>query len=240
MIEEILEIEIKLYSKIITNGKRTEYNFDLYNVSYDKIPESKERDEDTTLFDYSKGYIGLIWQVDKTYKETEYMDLKGENYTKKTKIEYETYSIDEIVHKIHEEFAIREWEGKILKLPNGEYGAHGLPSKSELRDIIEESLKRVGVTNGRISEKNRQKILQTFGTLNRRKGKTIVYAKKVNDPILINTKDINRESLSLSNLKRDSSVFYSDDYNNEISEDIIDIFNEVIEDENLPIKSKKR
>ncbi|BDB03252.1 DEAD/DEAH box helicase family protein [Clostridium botulinum] len=240
LIEEILEIEMKLYSKIITNGERSEYNFNLYNVSYEKIPQSKEREEDTTSFDYSKGYIGLISQVDKTYKETEYTDLKGENYTKKTKIKYETYDIDEVVNKIHEEFAIREWEGRILKLPNGEYGANNLPSKSELKDIIEESLRRVGVTNGKISDKNRQKILQGFGTLNRRKGKTIVYVKKVNEPILINTKNINRESLSLSNLKRDSSMFYSGNYSNEISEDIVNIFNEVIEDENLPIKSKKK
>ena len=44
-----------------------------------------------------------------------------------TLIQYNTYTIDEIVNKIFSELKLREWEGNILKLPTGKYSKENLP-----------------------------------------------------------------------------------------------------------------
>lgn len=238
LVEEILEIEVKLYSKIIISGERSTYNFDLYNLSYEKIPQVKESKNNTYVFDYRKGYIDLISEIVDVDKETQYTNLRGEEYTKKTRIEYDNYSVDEIVNKIYDEFAIKNWEGKLLKLPEGEFGANNLPSKEQIKEIVNKSLKRVGITDGRISANNRYKILSAFGTLNRRKGKTIIYERKVNEPILINTNKIINESLSIRNLKKDSAVFFTSDFKNEIDDTAAEVLNEVIIDSGFTNKSK--
>src|SRR3990172_8427373 len=72
LVDEILEIEMKLTSSIVKEGERSQYNFTLYNINYDKDPQEKEAKKDTESFDYTKGYIELISQIEDEEKGTEY------------------------------------------------------------------------------------------------------------------------------------------------------------------------
>ncbi len=239
LVEEILEIEMKLISFVIKDGERTEYNFDLYNIDYEKIQERKEANKNTETFNYSKGYIELISQVENDVKSTEYINIDGKFNEKSTKIEYETYPIDEIVNKIYEEFKIREWEGVLLKLPEGEYTKNNLPPKEDIKKIIIKSMERVGIKGDSLVEKNRQKLLQAFGTLLRQKGGTTIYKRKSNIPIVLSTLSLEKESLAVGNLRHNSTVFYSDNYENELFDELKDILKQIIDDESFPKSAAK-
>jgi len=239
LVDEILEIEMKLISCVLKEGDRAKYNFPLYNINYDKEPQEREASKDTEVFDYTKGYIELISQVEDDEKGTEYTSLAGEIYAKNTLIEYNTYSIDETVNKIYEEFKTREWEGRILKLPEGEYTKNELPPKDVIRKIIRASMDRRGIKGDRLVEKNRQRILQTFGTLLRKKGKTVVNVRKATEPEPILTVNMDKESMAAGNLRHNATVFYTDSFEDELHEEAKDILLEIRDDESLPKSAEK-
>lgn len=239
LVDEVLEIEMKLVSSIVDISKRKEYNFDLYHINYDKRQEQKEAQYDTNEFDYTKGYINLIAQVEKTQKETEYEDLKGSIDLKSTMISYRTYSIDEVINKIYDELKTREWEGKILRLPEGIYTKDNLPPMEDIRKIIRKSMDMVGIKGDFLVEANKQKILTMFSTLLRKKGKTIVNVRELNSPQPISTSEIENESLSVGNLRQDCTVFYSDNYEEELNGENLDIIQAIIDDESFPKGSTK-
>lgn len=234
LVDEILEIEKRLVSAPLTQGKRLQHHFEIYQIDYTKTPITKEAKKDTKEFDYTKGYIELQAQVEQSEKETEYTNVYGEIWSKNTLIEYNTSTVDEIATKIINELKIRDWEGKILKLPTGNYSKENLPPKEEIIKIIRNSMDRVGIKGDRLVEVNKQKILSSFNTLLRKAGKTIIYEKQAQEPYKISTKDMNRESMAIGNLRTGSSVFYSSDYKNEIKDENLELLELVIEDESLP------
>ncbi len=239
LVDEILEVEMKLFSLPLRTGKRSKFNFELYNINYEKEPQEKESTREHTEFDYTKGYIELIAQVEKTEKETEYTDLSGKISSKNTLISYNTYTIEEVVNKIFDEFKIREWEGKILRLPEGYYTKENLPPKEAIKTIIRNSMNRVGIKGNVMTEKNKQKILSMFGTLLRKRGKTVVNIRKITDPYLLNTNKIEQETLSVGNLRHYATVFYTEDFTAELGKETSDILQSVIEDETFPKSSSK-
>src|SRR5690606_32353239 len=212
LIDEILEIEKRLTSKVLMEGERSKHNFTVHHINYDKKPITIETTKDHTEFDYTKGFIELQSQVEESEKETDYTDFTGEINSKKTLIHYNTFSIDEVVNKIHNELKIRNWEGKILKLPTRNNSKEKLPAKEEINNIIRNSMDKVGIKGNRLVEKNRNKILSSFNTLLRKAGKTVVYQKEALKPFKIDTLKINKETMSLSNLRHNSTVIFSSDY----------------------------
>ena len=238
LVDEILEIEMKITSEILTKGERAKYNFELLNINYEKNPIVKKAKKDTEVFDYRKGYIELISQIEEDEKETEYTDLAGKVSGKKTLIQYGTYSVKEVVDKIMDEFSIRDWEAKVLRLPGGDYKSKIPPSK-EIENIIKESLKRRGIKTGRIVEANRIKILQAFGTLLRKKGKTIVNIRKAQKPFIIYTKKMDRESMAVGNLRRGFTVFHTENYKEECEEQVSDILSDLLKDESRLVSAAK-
>lgn len=239
LVEEILEIELKLTSSALHNGERNNYHFNIYNISYEKEPQEKISEKKHSEFDYTKGYIELQSQVEDIEKEAEYTNLDGKIESKNTLIHYNTYTVDEVVNKIINELKLREWEGKILKLPTGDYSKDKLPPKDELKSIIRKSMNKVGIKGDRLIEKNKLKIESSFNTLLRKSGKTTFYEKIVKDPVPITTKIIEKETIAVGNLRHNSTVFYSSNYNDELPLDLLEILNAVIEDETFPRSASK-
>ncbi|MBL4576509.1 MAG: DEAD/DEAH box helicase family protein [Opitutaceae bacterium] len=234
LVDEILEIEKRLISVPLEKGGREKLHFKVHHIDYTKKATTKEATKDHTEFDYTKGFIELQSQVEESEKESEYTDLTGAISSKKTLIQYNTYTIGEVANKIVDELKVRNWEGKLLKLPTGNYSKEKLPPKTEITEIIRNSMDKVGIKGDRLVEKNRNKILSSFNTLLRKAGKTVVYQKEAQKPYTIDTKDMNRESMALGNLRHNSAVFYSSDFKTEIDEKNLELLNMVIEDESLP------
>lgn len=163
-------------------------------------------------------------------------DIRDKNYV----IEYGTWSVQDVVDRIYEEFEIRDWEGRILQLGKEQYTQNNLPPKEKIREIILKSMKNVGIKGDQIIEKNVNKILNTFATLLRKKSKTVIPQLKVNDPVLVSTKDIIRESSGIGNFRRGHSLFYTNEWETEITDtEQRAIMEKLREDESLPKSADK-
>ena len=234
LVDEVLEIEMRLYSSALNDGDRSKHHFDLYNIDYKKTEKGVENTNPKKEFNY-KGHITLESAVSEVKQETQYSNIAGDISSVEYDIKYRMTPIKEIVNKIYHEFKTREWEGVTLKLSEGEYTKNNLPPKKEIEALIRRSMENAGIEGDEIDEKNKRNIFSAFNTLLRKKNKSIVLVRLAEKPYLINTNKRERESLSVGNLRTGSTVFYSNNYNTEIfDEDVLNILNEVIEDEYLP------
>ncbi len=238
LVDEILEIEVRLTSEILTSGERAKYNFDLYTIDYEKREKAVKAKKDTEVFDYSKGYIDLVSQVEKVSQTTEYENLKGAMFVKDTVINYNIRTIDEVVGKIVEVFKTRDFEAKI-RFPKGEYKKEHLPPENEIKEIIVNSMRKVGIKSGVLTEDNAKRIFNAFQTLFRARGSTVVLERKINEPKLISTKKIEKESVAMGAIKHGSTVFYTENFKNECKNGMIDILQDIISDESLPRSASK-
>ena len=238
LVDEILEIEVRLTSEVLASGDRKKYNFDLYTIDYEKEEKAVKAKKDTEIFDYSKGFINLVAQIERIDRETEYEDLGGVIKPKTTTIQKDVFSVDEVVAKIIETFKTRDFEAKI-RFPKGDYEKEHLPPENEIKEIIVNSMKKVGIKSGVLTEDNANRIFKAFQTLFRARGSTIVLERTVNKPRLINTKKLEKESVAVGAIKHGSTVFYTENFKEECSNGMTDILQDIIDDESLPRSASK-
>lgn len=244
LVEEVLEIETRISSQVLLIEERSKYNFEVYNIDYDTDPiEVPHTPKDEMSFNsLMKNLIPLESQSVIIKKDTEFeniSDFKTRN--QEYIIKNETFSVDDIVDKIHDELQVRFEEGKILNIDVEQYSKENLPKRDVIENLILKSMEKVGIKKeDGLIQKNRSKVLQSFGTLLRKASKTVVFKKKINDLITIYTKDLVSESLAIGNLRRDYSVFFTNNWKNEIqNHDHYKIFEQIIVDETLPRQSIK-
>jgi type III restriction enzyme len=244
LVDEVLENEIRISSNVLKDGERSKYNFEIYNIDYTKeqkeIPHTPK--DEMTFDSLMRNGIPLESQSITVKKDTEFenvSDTKSRN--KEYVIEHETYSVDEIIDKIYDELSVRFDEGRILNIDVEKYSKDNIPKREVIENLILESMAKVGIKKeDGLIQKNRSKILQSFGTLLRKASKTVVIEKKVNDLFPIFTKELVNESLGIGNLRRDHSVFFTNNWKNElVNEDQQKIFEQIIADESLPKSSTK-
>jgi type III restriction enzyme len=239
LIDEVLEIETRLYSNVLDDKyERSKYHFEVYNLNYTKQDIEIEHNQENKVFNYSKleqEGITLEAQSVVSDKEAVYEDILGGSIKEKNyMIESEAWDIEDVVDKIYTEFNTREWEGTVLQLGEDKYTKNNLPPRSKIKDIIRISMDKRGIKGNKIIEKNVMKIFTSFSTLLRKKGKTIVSQSSINEPFIISTKNTNRESLGVGNLRRGYSVFFSDNFEEELfSVEQMNILKELIDDESL-------
>ncbi len=239
LVDEILEIQMRLTSSPIHEGDRGKYHFTLYNINYEKTFEAVPTTE-TKVFDYTKDYIEFTAQVSNYETATQFANVKGDIRETTYKIEKEMFSVESIVNKIYEEFKIREWEGITLKLKDGEYTKNNLPPKEALERIIRNSMQKRGITGDYLDKKNRQAVFSAFNTLLRKKPKTMIPKRVVNEPSPLSTHSKEKEALLVGSLRKGATVFFSIDYENEIvHEDTKTALQEFLEDESRPVSSTK-
>lgn len=241
LVDQVLEISDRITSNIIVNGKRSKYNFELYNINYEKALIEKDHKKNKT-FDYSrmqKEGIKLESQVLKYNKVVEFTDiLENKIIEKQFEINEETYTVDEVVDKIYDEFQLREWEGITLKLGTEKYTKNNLPPRSEIKKIVLNSMKKVGIEGELLTVKNRNSILKAFNTLLRQNGKTVEYINVEKDLESVKTDTMASQSTNILNLKKgDTTVFHSNEWREELDGKNIVVFEKTLEDGTLPRQS---
>lgn len=239
LVEEVLEIEARIYSKPMEEGERSKYHFTLRNIDYTTTQREEEKKSQTGTVDFSRMMregIVLESQSIQEEQETVYESVLGQGSQKR---EYEirnvTYTIDEVVDKIFDEFEQREWEGRTLKLGEEEYTKNQLPPRRQIEDMIRLSMKKRGNQGEEIVEKNVHKILTAFAPLLRKKTKSVVAVEKAGDTYEISTRNLSRQSVSVSLLRQDHTVYFTNNWEAEIQdEDQRRITEALFEDESFP------
>lgn len=227
LVDEVLEKEMTVSSKIVNLPEKNKFNFEVYTINYTKKERTVEKRETKTqeVFDLTNG-IKLVSQSIKEPKKTTYEDIKGHLHSKSTIIQKELISVDEVVNKIVESFKGRALEAKLV-FPTGEYEQERLPSVQDIRTFIEKSMKDIGEEGSYLTLENADKIYGRFNGLLRRKPATPVLEKAVDVLVPLNTMNMKMETSRYGTLIRDVSLFFSDNYKSEIEEDELAIFEAV-------------
>ncbi len=240
LVDEILELEMKLVAHPILEGERSKYHFTLYNINYEKNQEEVSTNRSNTVFDYSKEEIKLSAQIETYNPITTFVNTKAQEHAVEYRIDKELFSVESVVNKIYEDFRLREWEGVTLKMKESEYTKNDLPPRETIERLIRNSMKSRAITGDWLDKHNRQVIFSSFHTLLRKTSKTLITKRVATEPIKISTTQRERETLSVSSLRRDSSVFYTPEYENELTDnDVKAVCVAVIEDESFPKRATK-
>ena len=241
LLEDVLEIEKRIYSSVLSeDSDRAKYHFTIKNINYKNEPLEIKSDFEPKPIDFSRMWedgVHLESQSITVTKSTTYISaLGGVEREREYQIQNATLTIDEVLDKLFDEFEQREWEGKTLKLGENEYTQNDLPPREDIRKMIELSMKKRGNTGDLIIEKNAHKILNAFAPLLRKKNKTVI-SKSImeNDTFDLSTEKLEKQSTSVSNLRRDSSVFYADNWKKEIIDSEQQaIIQDAIDDDSFP------
>lgn len=230
LVDEVLEMELALSSRIVQNPEREQYNFKLYTIDYTKEERVLEKKDDTKqeVFDLTKG-MKLVSKVEQETQETEYEDIKGNINLKKTKVTQETVTVDEIVQKISESFKGRALEAKLV-FKNGEYEKEKIPPAIEIKNFIRMSMDDCGIKGDSLTIENANKIYGKFTGLLRRKPAVPIFNKKVNELICIETTSMKAQTERYSVIKQYITMFLSTTYKTDILQEEQKIF-EKIKDE---------
>lgn len=219
LVDEVLELELELKSRIITDGEPSKFNFDIYTVNYSQEEQAVEKNgkKQQEIFDLTKGII-LISQTPEDKKITEYEDIGRNTYQKTTVVMREMIAVDKVVDRIVESFRGRALEAKLV-FPDGEYERENLPSVDVIRKYIYDSMRSCGIKGDYLTAENANKIYGKFTGLLRRKPATPLFSRKGDAIELLSTLSIRSSSKSFSTLTKDVTIFISNNYEQELLED---------------------
>lgn len=217
LVQEVLEQETVIKNNVITEGNRNNFHFNLYNISYKKDKQEIVIEKDIQTFNY-KSYFNFESEVFSKETEIEYIKVGNQEvpFRQKYNINKEKYLISDILDKIEESFRIRRHERILLNIDGEEYTEENLPSREVIEGMIKKSMQKVGLSGEYLGKANRDKVISAFNTLLRKKTKSVSISKSPDDLVEISTTKKQSESISLSSLINDTTIFYSDDYEFEI------------------------
>lgn len=226
LVDEILEMENRLSSVVIENSP---YHFDLHNLDYTRETDTsdfRKRGEYRLLED---GYVDLPSQVEVEDVAIDFeRAVTGDHVKFKTQLEHKTYSFDDVAEEMYRRLHSIDEESRDAPDPKDrtQY-AKKFPFERCL-EIVKASAKRAGMKTGRVTEENRQKILQALGPLRRKLAKRVVYKLMPNALQTFSTKQRPAVSVSAAELRRgDKTVFYTPDSEKTIPDEQKDFFNSV-------------
>lgn len=244
LVKEILEVDIKITSRVMMRGNRSKYNFELYNFDYKREETEVYTEDSGEVFNFSRlEEVGIklesqVLSQEKVsvFENFIYNTPREKNYI----IEYKSRSIDEVVESLYREFEIRNWEGKVLKLTNADYTQDNLPPKATIKEIIVKSMEKVGIKGDRINEKNANRILNSFSTILRKTSKKVVQNVVFEKPYCVSTQNMSSYSYGISGFMHGNSLFYSSDWIDEVNnKEQEKIMKYLIEDDMLPKRATK-
>jgi type III restriction enzyme len=210
LVDEVMEVEKRLYSYPVT--KECDYNFALHHIDYSKT-QMVEEFEQTGEYDFSKGFVKLISQVPALERETTYeRAVSGNRRTKKTLVRYKMYTVDQVAEDIHNKYGAIDMEKEGKTAFEQKYPLEWI------KDLIHESLKRVGETEDRVSADNKQRILAAFGVTMRGAAKRVRYQMTPKVVETLNTVDRPRDSVGFASLRRGDVRVFWDEFSKPLSD----------------------
>lgn len=225
LVDEVLEIERRVYTYPAT--KPEDYNFKLHNIEYKRIEEPVEYPQANSYGLLKKGYISFASQPAVVEKTTVYAQaLTGKREAKRTDIVTQMSSVDEVAQEIVNRL-------RAIDMDLDTKYAKEFP-KAKVKAILEASLKRIQAENSLISEENRQRALQAFGVVYRKRAKSIRLKVEVGKVFELQTKDLRKSYMGVGTLRRGGSVFWDDNSIRHSEPDDAKLVRELDADENLP------
>lgn len=226
LVDEILEMEHRLSSTVLDDSP---YHFDLHDLDY-------TRETDTSYFTKTSeyrlleaGYVDLPSQVEVEDVAIDFERAVTGDHTKfKTTLEHRTHSFEDVAEEMYRRLQSIDEESKDVPDPKDRTQYAKKFPFERCFEIVKASAKRAKIKSGKITEENRQKILQALGPLRRKSAKRVVYKLTPNALRTFSTKERPAISVGAAELRRgDKTVFYTPDCEKTIPDEQQDFFNAV-------------
>lgn len=223
LVNEILEIEKRLSSKIIENSSR---HFELHNIDYTLEPTTVTKPMKGGYKLFEKGFVDLATESPDEEVNVEFeRAISGERYKWESKIKHKTYKPREIAldmySRLEEAQDPDDPDQKMRTIYTDKFPV------DKLEHIVKESLEKRGMTMA--TESMKQKFLQSLGTLRRKESKTIRYTPKVDRYFTISTKNRPSDSVSAAEMRHTKTIYYTDKTRDNLIDEQIEFYDEVTE-----------
>lgn len=223
LVAEILEFEKRLSSGVLDDSP---FHFDLHNIDYTLQPTSvkKPMTREYTLF--TKGFVDLMADVvAKDVEVTFERSGTGEKTRWETTVRHTTYTPREIAVAMHERLEESQDpddpDPKMRTIYTDTYPVE------RLEQIVKASLDRLDMKVA--TETMKQKFLQSLGTLHRKTSEYVRYTPIPKQFYELSTKQRQRESVSAAELRRDKTIYFTDQTRDNLKDEQIEFFDEVAE-----------
>lgn len=226
LVNEVLEIERRLTSIV---RPTSDFNFEIHNIRYGRIANVTEHPMVGEYRLFEKGYVVLPSQVVERSVSVVYEQAGSGKVSRfDTILSEKTYSTGEVAEQLYLRLKSIDDESVTDPVPENHTDYSRRFTREVCLRVVSESLQRAGVTDDRVTDDNRQRLLQAIGPLRRKAAKRIVYELSADALEIIHTSDRPKDSCSASELRRATkSIFYTDDTMIDIRLDQRDFFNEV-------------
>lgn len=225
LVDEILEIERKISTKIILNSP---FHFDLINCDYTRIPNaSAQKKQKVGIYNlFENGYVILPTDLPEEQVEIELSNLKNQNKIWKTNIKHQTISIDNM--------ALKMWD-RFRDIPDDDN--QNLAEKYQqkytldiLKSIIKKSLEKSG--NKVITDKLSNRFMASMSTAWRQGSTYITYKTRPDSFSIISTTQMREETTNASLLKNSNTLFWTDDTKKFLTDEEKEFFCEITDSGN--------
>ncbi len=223
LVNEILEIEKRLSAHVLDDSL---HHFDLHNIDYSLEAVSVKTPMTGKFKFFEKGYVDLAADVPAEDVSIEFEHaVTGERFKWQTNIQHKTHTPREIaVHmyrRLEEEQDPDDPDPKMRT-----YYTDKFPVE-RLEKLVEDSLKLRGMTVA--TDSIRQKFLQSLGTLRRKTSENVRYTLSADRFRTLSTRQRQADSVSAAELRRDKSVFFTDQTRSSLKDEQIEFFDEIAE-----------
>lgn len=209
LVDEILEIERRLTSRVVLDSP---YHFTLYNLNYERVPEVSEYTMSGEYRLFETGYVVLPSQVVDQAVTVEFERvITGEHVKFNTTIRQKTFSVEDVAEQLYQRLKGIDEESADAEDPEDRTNYAKRFTREKCEAIVAESLRQAKITDGRITDDNRQKFLQALGPLKRKSAKRVIYVLSPQALVTFNTSERQQESCSAAELRRGSkAIFYTE------------------------------
>ena len=224
--DEILEVERRLGSRVMDPSP---FHFDLHNLDYTRETDAARFTKKGEYRLLQQGYVELPSQVEIEDVAIEYeRAVTGQHTIFRTQIAHKTYSLEEVGEELYRRLQSIDEESKNSADPKERTQYAKKFTRKRCLEIVTASARKAKIKSGRITEENRQKILQALGPLKRKTAKRVVYKLTPRALKTISTRERPAISCSAAEIRRgDKTAFIPPDCESSIPDEQIEFFREV-------------
>jgi len=195
LVRDVAEISKKITSRV---DKQSKYNFSVYWMNVEKkiVSDSKMPAHGKIKLPKSLGFSSRKDITEQIYKSVK----TKEETIKRTKIDLEEYSVKQAVNDIYNNILLLDL------IHNTNFGKKA--NKYFIEKLIKKELKAIGENT--VTETNLQRAKASFNTLYRQLTGQSRIVDVYSDPIQKNTKEMNASNISISEIKKNKGIMFSE------------------------------
>jgi len=202
----IISEPLKIIEKDNWRGK---HHFSLFNLNYLSATKLEDNPEEKPA-SLTRELVLTKCEVNENVAIER---IKG---TDKYVLKKKTVSVDYLVDSLYRRFKAREYEGIHFDFGSGEQNR--CPEESEIRNVILNAMEKSGIASNELTEENKKEVELYFNNFLPRGKKKRVFENIKGDIVPVSTHNLERGSVRVGELGRDSTAFMSESYEEEVDE----------------------